>query len=124
MDVRTKLSKYEICYESYERYGSGGVHKASFSAKADFEACKKIAEHCCLYVNEDEFFDSKEEALDAGYDESELEDLYIRDETEVDEIVKAMTDCDGQDFIFYIKRPDGSFLYDSGESSPDDDWDD
>lgn len=117
------MNKYEISYEIYERYEGGATSTARFSAEDDFEALKKVAEHLSLYVNDDEFFDSREEALEEGYDEDELEDLYIKGETDVDEIVTAMTDCDGQDYIYYIKRPDGSYLYDSGECSVED-WDD
>ena len=115
--------KYEICFEPYERYGGSAPRVAKFSAPDDFTALKKVAEKCSLYVNEDEFFDSEAEALEAGYDESELEDLYIRDKTDIEDIVTAMTDCDGQDFIFYITRPDGSYLFDSGCDSGSDDWD-
>lgn len=116
------MGKYKICWDVYDR-GGGQIKTASFSAADDFEACKKVVEHCGTYLNEDEFFDSKEDAIAAGYDESELKDLYIKGFTDVERIVDALMDSDGADFIFYIKRPDGSYLLESGEEPGDEDWD-
>lgn len=42
--------------------------------------------------------------------------------TDVDSAIQAMTDSDGADFILYIKRPDGSYLYDSGVSAEEEEW--
>lgn len=117
------MRKYKICWDVYNREG-GQIKTASFSATDDFDALKKVVEHCNTYLNEDEFFDSKEEAIAAGYDEGELEDLYIRDVTDVEKIVNDLMDSDGADFIFYIKRPDESYLLESGEEPSDEDWDD
>lgn len=122
--AETQNGKYEILYDTYERYGAGNLKKASFSAKDDFEALKKVAAHCGLYVQEEDFFETKEDAL-AKVGPEDLKYVYIRGLKDPEAIAKEMQSCDGQDFIFYIKRPDGSYLYDSGSSpeSFDDDWD-
>ena len=111
--------KYKIKYEPYEPYsgfGSGGTKSASFSAKSDLDACKKIAEKLQLYIYSEQINPDPE-------DIDELIDEYGMVFTDVDLTIKAMTDSDGQDFIFWIKRPDGSYLYDSGiEEEEEEDW--
>ena len=96
------MEKYKICWDVYNREG-GQIKTATFSAADDFEALKKVVERCNTYLNEDEFFDSKEEAIEAGYDESELDDLYIKDVTDTIEkfydTVKVIDDR-GLDMFF------------------------
>lgn len=116
------MGKYSVSYEVYERYGSGGLKTAKFSANSDLEACKKIAEKLGLYVSPEEICLTPEEvenALSEGYEEDEL----YTSEEDVQRCIDEFTNSDGQDFIFWIKKPDGSFLYDSGIAQ-DDDWDD
>lgn len=128
--TETQNGKYEILYETYERWEAGNLKKATFSAKDDFEALKKVAAHCGLYAQEDDFYETKEDALANGVSEEDLNSecryVYVRGLKDPERIASEMQNCDGQDFIFYIKRPDGSYLYDSGESPEDcdDEWDD
>lgn len=117
------MEKYKICWNVYDR-GEGPIRTASFSAADDFEALKKVVEQCNTNLVEDEFFDSKEEAVEAGYDENEFDNLYIKGVTNVEKIVDDLMDSDGADFIFYIRRPDGSYLLEDGNDDWDEDWDD
>ena len=117
------MGKYTIYYEVYERYGSGGLKTDSFSANSDLEACKKIAERLSLYVEPEQICLNPaeiNEALESDYYE---EDELYTSEDDVQRCIDDFTDSDGCDFIFWIKRPDGSLLYDSGITA-DDDWDD
>lgn len=125
--TETQNGKYEILYNTYERFEPGNLKKATFSAKDDFEALKKVAAHCDLYANEDNFYETKEDALANDVSEEDLNDCfgcaYVRGLKDPETIAKELQNCDGQDYIFYIKRPDGSYLYDSGETAVED-WDD
>lgn len=107
--------KYQVSWEKYERYYSGGVRTASFFATSDIQALKKIAERLLLYVDSEQIDPDPE---DFEYLMNEYGKIY----TDVDSAIQAMTDSDGADFILYIKRPDGSYLYDSGVSAEEEEW--
>ena len=112
--IYSAAGKYKIRYEPYERYGGSSTKSASFSAKSDLDACKKIADKLGLYVDSEQINPDPE-------DIDELMDEYGEVYTDVDSAIQAMTEEDGQDFIFWIKRPDGSYLYDSG-AEEEEDW--
>lgn len=133
--------KYSISWEKYERYGSGGVHTKNFSAKDDFDAILKIKEHEVgpifgygILVGDDEFydeFDTESTSLKKVLADNDYEDFeeYKEDYnvfTSLDEILEHLTEDngDGDDYIFYIKRPDGTYLFKDEGADADDDWDD
>ena len=138
-DLKEADGKYTISYEGYERYGSGGVHTRSFKANDDFDAILKIKKHKIgpifgmLIVKDGIVYDSYDEdnykledyLADNDYksfeDFVDSEDVTQTVEDVIDRIANA--NGDGDDFIFYIKRPDGSYLY-KDDDGDDDDWDD
>lgn len=133
--------KYTICYNSYERYGSGELHTKSFSAKDDLDAILKIKKHevdpihgLAILIDDNTIYDefygepqSLEDAADASGFES-VEDY--KDEIDIvssiEEILESIEDKngDGGDYIFYIKRPDGTYLFKADGVDVDSDWDD
>lgn len=133
--------KYEISYQEYERYKGSGVHTKKFSAKDDFDALVKIKKHGVgvlyglnMLVDEDTIFEAyedeprllKDAAAEGGYKSIEV---YKSDFTIISSVEDALdwiedSDGDGEDYIFYIKRPDGTYLFKADGVDADDDWDD
>lgn len=126
--------KYEIKYEVYDRYGSGGIKKAVFSAADDWEALKRVCGKLSLYDEPSQICYTAEEKqikiqeliangdIEEGTPPEEIR-IWTRGEDNPEDVASMLQDCDGQDFIFYIKRPDGSLLYDSGADECDsEDW--
>lgn len=134
--------KYEISYEAYERYGSGGVHTKRFSAKDDFDAIVKIKKHrvgiiydLSILIDEDTIFESytnelkslKAVAAEHGYKSIEEYKTDFGIISSVEEALECLegSNGDGDDYIFYIKRPDDTYLFkaDYVDEDEDDDWD-
>lgn len=99
--------KYTVSWEKYERFSSGGVHTKSFSAKDDLDAILKIKKHVVGPIY--------------GFNILVFEPL-----TSVESILEYVEDANGDDndYIFYIKRPDGTYLFKTDDADADDDWDD
>lgn len=133
--------KYEISYEEYERYSSGGVHTKRFSAKDDFDALIKIKKHGVgvlyglnMLVDEDTIFEAYEDEPRLLKDAAAEGEYRSIEEYKSDfDIISSVEDAlswiegsngDGEDYIFYIKRPDGTYLFKTDEAEADDDWDD
>lgn len=133
--------KYEISYEEYERYDGGGVHTKRFSAKDDFDALIKIKKHGVgvlyglnMLVDEDTIFEAYEDEPRLLKDAAAEGEYRSIEEYKSDfDIISSVEDAlswiegsngDGEDYIFYIKRPDGTYLFKTDEAEADDDWDD
>ena len=139
--------KYEISFEVYERYSSGGFRTKKFTAKNDMEAFKKISqkgvgifEGCLIEVDGKIWSEDLETYIPVSNLELNDEDEIVKSDPEIDpgdwlegckvyrnveSILEELdsSNGDGTDYILYIKRPDGSYLY-QGEWDDDDDWDD
>lgn len=132
--------KYTICYNSYERYGSGELHIKNFSAKDDFDAILKIKKHevdpihgLTILIDDVTVYEdfigepmSLEDAVAEGDFES-IEEYkeYYNPVSSVIEVIERIEESngDGGDYIFYIKRPDGTYLFKAGGADIDGDWD-
>ena len=94
-----KGTKYKFCYAEYVPFAACRQHTVSFEAADDLDALKKfIAKYSMLGPC------SKAQSVKGVLKE-----------------LKA-GNGDGCDFVYYIKRPDGTYIFDSGEV-PMDDWD-
>lgn len=94
-------TKYVFCFEEYVSpgLGQGRQHTVRIAANDDLDALKKfIAKHSMLGPC------SSAKSVKGTLD-----------------FLKS-GNGDGCDFVYYIKRPDGSYLFDSGEE-PMEDWD-
>lgn len=132
--------KYTISYNSYERYGNGELHTKSFSAKDDFDAILKIKKHeidpihgLTILIDDVTVYEdfvgepmSLEDAVAEGDFES-IEDYkdYYNPVSSVIEVIERIEESngDGGDYIFYIKRPDGTYLFKADGVDVDSDWD-
>lgn len=133
--------KYTISYNSYERYGNGELHTKSFSAKDDFDAILKIKKHeidpihgLTILIDDVTVYEdfvgepmSLEDAVAEGDFES-IKDYkdYYNPVSSVIEVIERIEESngDGGDYIFYIKRPDGTYLFKADGVDVDGDWDD
>lgn len=133
--------KYTVSWEMYERFSSGGVHTKSFSAKDDLDAILKIKKHrvgpiyglnilvddTTVYEGYDQEPKTLEDAVaDSGCDNVEEYKEDFEPLTSVEDILEYVEGAngDGDDYIFYIKRPDGTYLFKADDADADDDWDD
>lgn len=116
---------YEVKYDYYNRYG-GDIRTITFTADSDLKALLTVLDKCNLYLERDSIYmddEEKQAARDNGEEEEAIEYFSYDNPDIVNNIINAIEEQngDGCDFIFYIKRPDGSLLFDSGEET-DEPW--
>jgi len=97
--------KLRVEFETYERFGSGQIRKATVSGNTLLDALKKMVDNMQLYLESDMI---EEENMTA---EQVIEDI-------------AGSNGDGCDFIFLLKNlTTGEVYIEEDYSEEDEDWD-
>ena len=140
---KNTAGKYEVCFEEYDRGYSSNVRTKRFTAKSDLDAFIKLVKHSVgpfggwLIEDNGKIYDpDNEEMVDASGLELDDDGCVTADcplgdywegsrvYSTVEDVIKELdsSNGDGCDYIFYIKKPDGSMLY--GDENSVSDWDD
>lgn len=115
--------KYAFRVDVYDRYNSY-TKTIKLSAKDDVEALRKYLDKSWLGPISVEDprqvvpTEAEEAALRAEYP---YEDVFKTVQDVLDKL--EMGNGDGCDFVYYIQRPDGSYLYKSDCEEDEEDWD-